>query len=82
MSAYQDACVRIAVSGVVDTRPESRPIPRASSTDGPRRHATRRIVIEMQYALVLCGVCVTGPVAGQCTEAFTTRGPRPRGARR
>jgi hypothetical protein len=73
MSAYQDACVRIAVSGVVDTRPESRPIPRASSTDGPRRHATRRIVIEMQYASVLCGVCVTGPerpVAGQCTEAL------------
>ena len=50
MSAYQDACVRIAVessttdpshncSGVVDNRPESRPIPRTSSTDGPRRHA-------------------------------------------
>lgn len=57
MSAYQDACV--TVCALVRTVPveSSKPDPspdrsraRPSSTDGPRRHAPRRIAIEMLYA--------------------------------
>ena len=57
MSEYQDACV--TVCALVRTVPveSSKPDPspdrsraRPSSTDGPRRHAPRRIAIEMLYA--------------------------------